>query len=757
MPPRQLVPPTSSSGTFNTQNGMNQPASSPIAQGYPQSSGANPFQQHRTVPHADASWPAQPQASQTGGPITMTTVPYNTLARIISEMSTMQRTVEERLTSIEDSMRQTNGIPERLERVENDLKASRDQNRQDSTNVIAYLDRMARLTSQRLQMVGERMERVESSLGPNHFNNPSLLSSTELQEADKLAPGNSVMEKLKNMECLLMELLEKANDPDATKSDIVRHEAGVNTETPGRADAAMQSLPPPERHEVAVGEPLKYTNPGTEILAGELEEARGSSRYGNLRMGYPGIFEASSSTQGISTSIAPEAATLLQAGLRPATWREDQLSDLSSRSTSPGMTIDELRQLLHQKEQAYNQTSYQKTQSSATPSDAPHPYISLQQIHPYISLQQIHPPPPQIPPATSSPVASRSSAQNLSPSSRAVSVMLEEPRERSSSIDYAGCRDSVERLFDDDDDDVVVMTSPKASNTSGYVAASGEFESEEETGPEQRRMSPPTSARVPARRRRSPSIDSLSSLSTLPSSSSTRQDSDRCDPLPMPISRPRGKKRRRTEPSGSTRATKKKANNKTTQRITDSEDKSGKWQVIYGYNGPCKWPKTADHDESCKSLMKCDDCDCWYHWGCVGVDGDDPRATSEDVPFSCPPCELSREMHGIARKVQQTREGIECARPGCTLNLATGEFFLERIIGRYPHVGEDPPVKFIWLFKWTDYPPIEATWEVDDAFPSGRDKYIEEFEEAAYAQGLPVDDPSARLLLREAREGGWNN
>ena len=109
------------------------------------------------------------------------------------------------------------------------------------------------------------------------------------------------------------------------------------------------------------------------------------------------------------------------------------------------------------------------------------------------------------------------------------------------------------------------------------------------------------------------------------------------------------------------------------------------------------------------------------------------------------------------------------------MDLAIGEFFLERIIGRLPHVGR--PGEFVWLLKWSEcvfpycavlvysmanhdrlnsYPPVEATWELDTSLPADEEKYIEEFEESARDEDLPLDDPEARILLREALDAGWS-
>ncbi|KAI0806216.1 hypothetical protein BC629DRAFT_1153055 [Irpex lacteus] len=114
------------------------------------------------------------------------------------------------------------------------------------------------------------------------------------------------------------------------------------------------------------------------------------------------------------------------------------------------------------------------------------------------------------------------------------------------------------------------------------------------------------------------------------------------------------------------------------------------------------------------------------------------------------------EKHGIARKVRHTHSG-ECARPGCTRNLDTGVFFLERVIGRRPANLKVIPPEHPWLFKWADYSPREATWEPEASFPPGRDKFIAEFEDAALAAGLPFDDLDELILLPEAVEAGWPN
>ena len=218
----QDVGSSGSLGPLNVPGRAMEPSTTPITRINPQSPVANAFPPQYTVPHP-SNWPAQPSAQPSTSPIgapVMANVPYDTLVRIINGMNTMQRTMDERLSKMEESLKRTDGIVERLERVETDLKTTRDQNRQDSQNVVTYLGTMSRSISQRLDILGERVKRVESGLGPNYFEESSVpvADDSRVPGVDKICAGKSVMEKLKNMECLLIELLEKADDPDANSA-----------------------------------------------------------------------------------------------------------------------------------------------------------------------------------------------------------------------------------------------------------------------------------------------------------------------------------------------------------------------------------------------------------------------------------------------------------------------------------------------------------------------------------------------------------
>lgn len=127
-----------------------------------------------------------------------------------------------------------------------------------------------------------------------------------------------------------------------------------------------------------------------------------------------------------------------------------------------------------------------------------------------------------------------------------------------------------------------------------------------------------------------------------------------------------------------------------------------------------------------------------------------------------------------------------CARPDCDhpqFIAAENEFFVERIMGRAPfkESESEDTQEFIWLVKWVGYailarfslyvtfltkvawlhstaniryPTTQATWENKKSFSDAAD-HITAFEEATRHEGLDLDDPNQRVILREALAVGW--
>ncbi|KAI0688415.1 hypothetical protein BC835DRAFT_312537 [Cytidiella melzeri] len=727
MPPTEILPVP---GAFNAQSVTMRPMTMPATQLDPQgvsarhhSAAAHVSQHYTTSGHL-----AQIVPTQTNTPVANATVHTEMLARTISTMNAIQRSMEERL---EESIKQSSTVSERLDRLDKDVAANREHSRQDSARIVAYLDNMARMTSQRLKIVGDHLQRVEGALRPSYAGSSSAPSGNGQGDAEADGPGKSVEERMDTVERLLMELLEKVNDRDAKNAHTIRHDASVNTDAVERVDADIHSLAPPKLHGKGVGHSAEFVHSGTyakePLDDGDSISFTASSDIspvwddGAHRVASGSHLLDSNSTHCSTFSTAPRVLSSSEVSLWPASWRDEPMSDLSSRSTSPGETVSDLRSLLC--------GGLQRSASARSSPDAPLARVLL---------QCNESPPPKDVSTNTSPTATRAGEvthheSTTVASSRAVSLMLPESRSGSPPIEYVALPDGPE----------------SESETHGGEKMPGSAGNPIEL------LSPFTAASIPLRRRRSCSLDSLSSLSSLSSSTSSEAAASTSRHVKTSISRPR-KRKRKAPLSSDALATKSRtaqnaARSKKSQPAVSPVQRKA-WEVTHGYDGPCEWPKVIDDDKTCSNLIQCDKCECWYHWGCVGIAEQDPHAKEEDIPFTCPACEASIQKHGIARNVR----GIDmdrCARPKCSLKLAFEECYLEYLIGRKLDITQVKPLQFVWLVKWANYPATEATWEPDDAFPHGRERYIAEFEEAAIREGLRIDNPSKPVLLREAKAG----
>lgn len=122
---------------------------------------------------------------------------------------------------------------------------------------------------------------------------------------------------------------------------------------------------------------------------------------------------------------------------------------------------------------------------------------------------------------------------------------------------------------------------------------------------------------IPLRRQRTLSLESLSSLSTVPSSPASSVVVERAlEPssstmsahVTLPQSRP-PKKKRKTEPLPSTSETvsdKKKGKRRQSDMSTiapqPTEDEVRHWEVVQGYNGPCDWPDAMPDGSSSRNV-----------------------------------------------------------------------------------------------------------------------------------------------------------
>ncbi|KAI1788627.1 hypothetical protein LXA43DRAFT_629580 [Ganoderma leucocontextum] len=174
----------------------------------------------------------------------------------------------------------------------------------------------------------------------------------------------------------------------------------------------------------------------------------------------------------------------------------------------------------------------------------------------------------------------------------------------------------------------------------------------------------------------------------------------------------------------------------------------------------CPWPsKVLGEDTSRREFIQCDNCEGWYHFGCVGIRPGDP-CLDPDAAFLCPPCENSKAAREQRREVRF--QAAACLRPDCDYPGAaedTNEYFVERIIGRRPFKPEFDsdvrlPTEFMWLVKWDGYKADQATWAANEHLGECA-KIIEDFEEAAEIEGCDLRARDMTLLLNEAAAAGW--
>ncbi|TBU44723.1 hypothetical protein BD309DRAFT_1079832 [Dichomitus squalens] len=174
----------------------------------------------------------------------------------------------------------------------------------------------------------------------------------------------------------------------------------------------------------------------------------------------------------------------------------------------------------------------------------------------------------------------------------------------------------------------------------------------------------------------------------------------------------------------------------------------------------CPWPgKVLGEETSRREFVQCDNCEGWYHFGCVGIITGDPRL-DPSAQFYCPPCETSEAVQ-IQRRAERYKAAA-CLRPDCDFPGAaedTNEYFVDRIIGRRPFKPEiDTDVResteYMWLVKWDGYKADLATWAANEHLGECG-KFIEEFEQAAEIEGRDLDARDNTILLNEAAAAGW--
>jgi len=168
-------------------------------------------------------------------------------------------------------------------------------------------------------------------------------------------------------------------------------------------------------------------------------------------------------------------------------------------------------------------------------------------------------------------------------------------------------------------------------------------------------------------------------------------------------------------------------------------------------------PQIALGDDARKpSLVKCDQCDAWYHTVCVGID--EKTQNIDSVVFVCPRC-VAKWTYSAPRRTYGRRDGHSssiCSRPDCKVpTMKSGlqseeEFVVEAIIGRRKCPDAFPQVTWQYLLKWEGYCVDESTWTHESDI-AGTDVLVPQFEKAAAEEGLSPST-SDTILLRISKE-----
>ncbi|KAF5310966.1 hypothetical protein D9619_007943 [Psilocybe cf. subviscida] len=166
--------------------------------------------------------------------------------------------------------------------------------------------------------------------------------------------------------------------------------------------------------------------------------------------------------------------------------------------------------------------------------------------------------------------------------------------------------------------------------------------------------------------------------------------------------------------------------------------------------------------------IECDLCNRWYHWGCAGVNADDPRILPSEI-YKCPPCQEGVSVNESGTPKKDSKSTSECARPKCPTLLAASKqsrvnnsartYPVESFVGkRKLMISGAASGKIQFLVKWLDYPFAENTWETtEDLNLPNHDILIQAFEQEASKEGVDFEELSWNepVYLFEAVKGGW--
>ncbi|KAH9478509.1 hypothetical protein JR316_0008964 [Psilocybe cubensis] len=207
------------------------------------------------------------------------------------------------------------------------------------------------------------------------------------------------------------------------------------------------------------------------------------------------------------------------------------------------------------------------------------------------------------------------------------------------------------------------------------------------------------------------------------------------------------------------------------------------------------WPKMQNPNFD--RFVKCDECETWYHIGCVGLEPDD-KHLQDTEHYVCPVCTagIPKSSESFARyffpqnsKSKSCLDFVEspvkkindeevnglkapCARPRCLLTYVKRRtknknsqqllqepqvYLVEALVGRRKTVVSGKGISYEYLVKWQNYDYVDATVEnLDSMGMSNPGPLVEAFENQAIAEGNNFE-ASDTVILQEAVEAGWTN
>ncbi|KAL0580777.1 hypothetical protein V5O48_001242 [Marasmius crinis-equi] len=601
---------------------------------------------------------------------------------------------------------------------------------------------------QKLQESADEVKQVLKNYNDVHQRGTQRVAN-RIMDLEKIVGGKqttqsygnnaSVLERLDSIAFAVEELLERAQDPQANTEPIIRHDAATDP---------IPQVPQVPRHERA-------TSP---ILQAASEP---KAHDDNLLLGT--IPTPATTTQQPQTSRSASCSlddtddsgrTLCT--LSPADWTKNVRRTSNSVPPFPFPLSKEPAQveltpspiLIDEDAQVNDDNgdlSADHPSPDGLPPPSPNPNLRAFStfIEPDNDLLKFEPdnastpaPPQQVSQSTSTTATHfRAPSPTLDhvPSSRTPSPMV-------SPHHVAQSRETVDR---DDEEVERMITAPTSSMMTIASPA----------GPSKKRPQVPG----PVSANDNDDDDALSDLTDLTSSTEEKQD--------VP------KKRRRLNPKEEMMSSPARRSLRQAESApTSSMSQTSKPKKKRGVGRPRKkivWPEKVD--SSCRNMIECDRCRCWFHYGCVGLTSDEIVLLNDQKEFLCPACVVGKKRtlhHTMATclldadmsssvKPIGSPEAPHCARPDCG-DVPPDEFFVERLIGRKTESvngGPNGGPLYTWLIRWLGYGVWNATWENEQSF--GDQGLIDAFYQDIAQEGVE-DDGEICVLLQEAIKGGWD-